>query len=62
MTNLADVGANVRAILLLTTVLADRIVVLKDGEIAEDGSHEELLSANGEYARLYLAQTEWYNR
>jgi len=42
--------------------LADRIVVFKDGEIVEDGTHEELMSLNGEYARLYSTQAEWYNR
>lgn len=42
--------------------LADRIVVFKDGIIAEDGTHEDLLSRNGEYARLYSAQAEWYDR
>lgn len=42
--------------------LADRIVVFKDGEIVEDGTHEELLSNNGEYVRLYLAQAQWYDR
>ncbi len=31
---------------------ADRLVLLKDGEIAELGTHEELLAKNGEFARL----------
>lgn len=35
---------------------ADVIVVLRDGEIAESGSHEELLALNGEYAKLYSNQ------
>ncbi|MDR0443531.1 MAG: ABC transporter ATP-binding protein/permease [Treponema sp.] len=42
--------------------LADRVVVFKDGEIVEDGSHEKLLSENGEYARLYSTQAQWYDR
>jgi ATP-binding cassette subfamily B protein len=42
--------------------LADRIVVFKDGEIVEDGAHGELIAAGGEYARLYAAQAEWYDR
>ncbi|MCL2774123.1 MAG: ABC transporter ATP-binding protein/permease, partial [Oscillospiraceae bacterium] len=42
--------------------LADRVVVFKDGEIAEDGSHEDLLANNGEYARLYSTQAQWYDR
>ena len=40
--------------------LVDRIVVMKNGEIVEIGTHGELLQANGEYARLYKAQEIWY--
>jgi ABC-type multidrug transport system fused ATPase/permease subunit len=35
---------------------ADRIYVLKDGRIAEEGSHDDLLARNGEFARLYNMQ------
>jgi len=38
---------------LSTVKFADRIVVLGDGEIIEEGSHEVLLSRGGEYATLY---------
>ncbi|HIM58344.1 MAG TPA: lipid A export permease/ATP-binding protein MsbA [Gammaproteobacteria bacterium] len=41
---------------LSTVQKADRIVVLRRGEIIEQGSHQELLSANGEYASLYNHQ------
>ncbi len=37
---------------------ADRILVVDDGTIAEEGSHEELMAANGLYARLVKIQTE----
>ena len=41
----------------LTTILkADRILVVKDGVIAEQGSHEELLARNGVYRDLYETQ------
>lgn len=40
--------------------LADRVLVLKDGIIVEDGSHEQLLEAQGEYARMWEEQTQWY--
>jgi ATP-binding cassette subfamily B protein len=41
---------------------ADNIIVLDQGAIAEQGRHEQLLSANGLYARLWrrqLATSEW---
>jgi ABC-type multidrug transport system fused ATPase/permease subunit len=36
---------------------ADRIVVIKDGEIAEAGNHTELLAQGGYYASLLNKQT-----
>ncbi|NEY91092.1 ABC transporter ATP-binding protein [Tabrizicola oligotrophica] len=42
----------------LSTIAAmDRIVVLEDGHIAEEGSHAELLTANGLYARFWARQS-----
>jgi ABC-type multidrug transport system fused ATPase/permease subunit len=35
---------------------ADRIMVLKGGKIAEQGTHDELLARGGEYAELYRLQ------
>ena len=35
---------------------ADKILVLKDGVLAEEGTHEELLARNGVYAELYHIQ------
>ena len=41
----------------LSTILkADRILVVKDGRIAEAGTHEELLARNGTYRELYETQ------
>lgn len=37
---------------------ADLILVMKDGDIIEQGNHEELLAANGFYANLYNSQFE----
>lgn len=41
---------------LSTIERADRIVVLVEGQIAESGSHKELLAHNGAYANLYHLQ------
>ncbi|SHN92539.1 lipid A export permease/ATP-binding protein MsbA [bacterium endosymbiont of Bathymodiolus sp. 5 South] len=41
---------------LSTVQKADKIIVLRQGEVIEQGSHQELLSANGEYASLYKHQ------
>lgn len=43
-----------------TVRLADRILVLKDGKILEQGSHEALLEENGLYAELFSLQAKGY--
>ena len=43
---------------LSTIKNADLILVMKDGDIIEQGSHEELLKQNGFYAELYNSQFE----
>lgn len=42
------------------TKLADRILVMKKGELVEFGTHSELLNLNGEYKRMYECQQQWY--
>ncbi|MBT3457100.1 MAG: ATP-binding cassette domain-containing protein [Thiotrichales bacterium] len=42
---------------LSTIQNADRIIVLKDGEIIEQGTHSELIKASGEYSKLIQQQT-----
>jgi len=43
---------------LSTVQKADRIIVLRRGEIIEQGSHQDLIDAKGEYASLYKHQFE----
>ena len=45
---------------LSTVASLDRIVVLADGKIVEDGPHEQLIEAGGEYAHLWGRQTGAY--
>lgn len=40
--------------------IADRIVVMKNGKIVEDGNHQELIDKEGEYYRMWIAQAKWY--
>ena len=40
--------------------IADRILVMENGRIAEEGKHESLLAKNGLYAAMYEAQAQWY--
>jgi len=37
---------------------ADTILVMRDGDVIEQGTHEELLAAEGAYAALYRSQFE----
>lgn len=42
--------------------MADRIIVMKDGKIAEEGDHKTLMAKKGEYFNLFSAQEQWYKK
>ena len=45
---------------LATVRMADRILVLENGKLTEQGSHQELLREGGEYATLFHMQASSY--
>ena len=45
---------------LSTTRMADRIYMFADGKIAEEGSHEQLMTLGGKYAEMFELQAEKY--
>jgi len=46
---------------LATVTQADTIFVLQNGQLAEQGTHQELLSAKGQYAAYWQAQTQIFS-
>lgn len=40
--------------------LADRIIVIQNGALVEDGTHEQLIQKDGVYATLFNEQAQWY--
>lgn len=45
---------------LSSTRFCDRILFIKDGKIAESGTHEELMALKGSYYRMYQLQSYYY--
>lgn len=45
---------------LASTRFCDRIVLIADGKIAEEGTHEELMKRGGRYAQLFEVQSKYY--
>ena len=42
--------------------VADRILVLSQGRVLEEGTHAELMQRRGEYARMFSLQAQWYQQ
>lgn len=47
---------------LASTRFCDRIWLMENGRITEQGSHEELMEKNGAYARLFAVQGKYYRK
>jgi len=45
---------------LASTRFCDRIILISDGEIAEVGTHDELMKKGGKYAELFEIQSHYY--
>ncbi|SHH77717.1 ABC transporter, partial [Caloranaerobacter azorensis DSM 13643] len=62
--NMMDITKNKIAIFithrLSTTVMADRIYLIDNGRVIEQGTHKELMELNGKYRRMFDAQAQFY--
>ncbi len=47
---------------LASTRFCDRILLIENGGIAEEGTHAELMQLNGKYAELFNLQSSYYNK
>ncbi len=47
---------------LSSTVFCDKILVLKDGKILEEGTHDQLMARDGEYKELFMLQAQYYEK
>lgn len=62
--NFAETAADKTCILvshrLGSARMATRILVIDDGKVVEEGSHEDLMRREGVYHSMFMAQAEWY--
>ena len=47
---------------LASTRFCDNILMLKDGQIAEQGNHQQLMDLQGEYAHMFDVQSHYYKK
>ena len=47
---------------LASTRFCDRILLIENGGIAEEGTHAELMQLHGKYAELFELQSSYYNK
>ncbi len=62
----AEMVENKSAILithrLASTMITDKVFVIKDGRVYEKGNHKELMNVNGIYANMFNSQKQWYQK
>ncbi len=46
---------------LASTRFCDRIIMIENGKVAEEGTHAELMEQGGKYAELFELQSSYYN-
>jgi ATP-binding cassette, subfamily B, bacterial len=47
---------------LASTMITDRILVIQDGVVTQEGTHTQLMAAGGLYATMFEAQRHWYRQ
>ena len=47
---------------LASTRFCDRVLLLSGGRVREEGTHESLLRAGGEYAHMFQVQSQYYQK
>ena len=47
---------------LASTRFCDRIILIDNGKIMEEGTHQQLLNLNGKYTKLYKTQSKYYEK
>lgn len=45
-----------------STLITDRILVISDGKVMENGTHESLLKSGGLYSEMFRVQKQWYEK
>ena len=47
---------------LASTIITNRVFVISDGRVTENGTHDELMKQGGLYAEMFQTQKQWYKK